>query len=249
MLKKFAATTSTAALAIGMLAAGVGVATAQEEGGEEPNGTLSSDSLGLDLDLEKTAADLALAAEALNGPVDVTPGEDGTVVSYTNEGDATQKCGGMVFPYKSIAEEDVDMDNPLTILGPIETGGEVTIISADEDGNATATPLESDLVSALLPFIGFGEPTGVDVEGGETAEWTVTNENGPFAAAVICGSLDAVNFGIDKQVVADQINGKIPGGSIDPVGPGSISGGSVAIGATALGSLAGGDEEQEEPAE
>ena len=243
MLKKFAATTSTAALAIGMLAAGAGVAAAQDEG-EAPTGSMSSGSLGLDL--EKTAADLDLASQALNGPVDVTPGEDGTVVSYTNEGEEAQKCGGMVFPYASIADADVDMSNPIGMLGPIQEGGNVTIISADDEGDTTATPLEGDLIGAVAPFVLGTE--GADVDAGESVEWTVTNENGPFAAAVLCGSLDAINFGIDKQVVADQINDKIPGGSIAPVGPGSISGGSVELGAGALGSLAGGDDEGEEPA-
>ena len=236
MLRKFAATTSTAALAIGMLAAGAGVAAAQDEA--PSTGSMSSDSLGLDL--EKTAADLELANQALNGPVDVTPTEDGAVVSFTNEGEESQNCVGMVFPYASIAGPDVDMDNLVGLLNTIEEGGAVSVLGVDEDGAPTATPLEGALLSAL------SSTPQAEVGAGDTIEWTADNENGPFAAGLVC---DEINYGIDKQVVADQINGKIPGGSVAPVGPGSISGGSVALGANALGSLAGGDNEAEEPAE
>lgn len=236
MLKKFAATTSTAALAIGMLAAGAGVAAAQDED-EAPTGSMSSGSLGLDL--EKTAADLELANQALNGPVDITPGDEGTVVSFTNDGEEAQNCVGMVFPYASIAGPDADMDDLFGLLGLIEKGGDVTILAADEDGAPAASPLDGDLLTAL------GAGPQAEVEAGATTEWTVDNENGPFAAGLIC---DGIHYGIDKQVVADQINDKIPGGSIAPVGPGSISGGSVELGAGALGSLAGGDDEGEEPA-
>ena len=196
---------------------------------------MSSDSLGLDL--EKTAADLELANQALNGPVDVTPTEDGAVVSFTNEKNEAQRCVGMAFPYASIAGPDVDMNNLLSLVNAIETGGNVTILTADEEGKPTAAPLEGSLLSALGSDI-------VEFEPGANVEWTVNNENGPFAAGLVC---DEINYGIDKQVVADQINSKIPGGSIEPVGPGSISGGSVALGANALGSLAGGDNEAEEP--
>lgn len=68
----------------------------------------------------------------------------------------------------------------------------------------------------------------------------------PAAVAVMCVS-DAerklseieYNIGVDKQVVADQINDIL--GPLGSVGTGSISGGSVGFGAGALGSLAGDD--------
>ena len=140
MLRKFAATTSTAALAIGMLAAGAGVAAAQGDDTtpEESTGSMSAGSLGLDL--EKTAADLELANQALNGPVDITPGDEGTIVSFTNDGEEAQNCVGMVFPYASIAGPDADMDDLFGLLGLIEEGGDVTILAADEDGAPAVSP-------------------------------------------------------------------------------------------------------------
>lgn len=80
--------------------------------------------------------------------------------------------------------------------------------------------------------------------------WTTTVPDSPAAAGITCtsgvvqmGTVPEVYFGIDPQVVADQINGKIPGGSVEPVSAGSISGGSVAAGAGIFGSLADGGEE------
>lgn len=239
MMKKFAAATSTAALALGILATGAGVAGAQEDPADPP----ASGSASGSLDLGKIVSDLDLANQALNGPVSVEPTENGATVSYTNKTEDAQKCGGMVFPYASIADADVDMSNPIALATPIEEGGDVTIVSADADGKPSATPLDGSLAAALIPFA-FGGG-GVDVAAGKSVTWTVDNDKGPFAAAILCGSLDEINFGIDKQVVADQINGKIPGGSLDPVGAGSISGGSVNVGATALGSLAGGGDDTE----
>lgn len=244
MLRKFAATTSTAALAIGMLAAGAGVAAAEDPA--PSTGSMSSDSLGLDL--EKTAADLKLASQALNGPVDVTPGEEGgATITFENTTKEAQNCFGLVFPYSSVADEEVDASDPaagLGLIGPIEEGGDVTILGADEDGKPEATPFEGEgLVNAVIPLLG----NGVTVEPGDSIAWESAGPAEPAASAVICGALASLDIGIDKQVVADQVNSKIPGGSIEPVGPGSVSGGSVELGANALGSLAGGDNEAEEP--
>ncbi|ANI93350.1 hypothetical protein [Dietzia timorensis] len=258
MLKKFAATTSTAAVAIGMLAAGAGVAAAQDEG-EAPTGSMSSGSLGLDL--EDTAGDLQLAAQALNGPVSVEPGseEGGPSVTFANEGEDATSCVGFTMPYSTIEENDIDPNaidlsdllGALELLGQIQDGGDVSVLDADEDGDPAAHDAteEEGIVAAALALLGGG---GVTVDAGEEVTWASTNPTEePAAAAVICTAdgLEGleVNFGIDKQVVADQINDKIPGGSIAPVGPGSISGGSVELGAGALGSLAGGDDEGEEP--
>ena len=47
----------------------------------------------------------------------------------------------------------------------------------------------------------------------------------------------ATNIGIDPQVVADQINGRIPGGSLEIVSADDISAGSVDSGVMVLGSL------------
>ena len=262
MLRKFAATTSTAALAVGMLAAGAGVAAAEDEA--PSTGSMSSDSLGLDL--EKTATDLELANQALNGPVDVTPNaEGGPTVSFTNETEDTLRCGGFTMPYTTVDENDInpgeidlsDLLGALALLSTIEEGGGVSVLDVDADGNPVAndvTPGESQLALMSLSLLG-DEQAGVAVEPGKSIEWTATAPEEPSAATILCapeGAADLseldLQFGVDKQVVADQINSKIPGGSIEPVGPGSISGGSVEVGANALGSLAGGDNEAEEPA-
>lgn len=80
---------------------------------------------------------------------------------------------------------------------------------------------------------------------GESVTWNaVSPTDEPAAVAVMCVS-DAerklseieYNIGVDKQVVADQINDILgPLGSVDT---GSISGGSVGLGAGAFGSLVG----------
>ena len=261
MLRKFAATTSTAALAIGMLAAGAGVAAAEDEA--PSNGSMSSDSLGLDL--EKTATDLELANQALNGPVDVTPNaEGGPTVSFTNETEDTLQCVGFTMPYTTVDENDInpgeidlsDLLGALALLETIEDGGGVSTLDVDADGKPVSnavTPGGAQLATMALTLLG-EEQGGVAVDPGKNIEWTAASPEEPSAATVLCapeGATDLstleLKFGVDKQVVADQINSKIPGGSIEPVGPGSISGGSVELGANALGSLAGGDNEAEEP--
>lgn len=245
MLRKFAATTSTAALAIGMLAAGAGVAAAQGDDTppEENTGSMSTGSLGLDL--EKTAADLELANQALNGPVDLTPGDEGgATITFENTTAEPQNCFGLVFPYSSVADAEVDPSDPaagIGLLGPIEEGGDVTILGVSDDGEPVTTPFEGEgLTNAVFPLLN----NGVAVESEESIVWESAGPAEPAAAAVICGFLSSLDIGIDKQVVADQINDKIPGGSVAPASPDSISGGSVELGATALGSLAGGGEDE-----
>ena len=112
--------------------------------------------------------------------------------------------------------------------------------------------VENNVVQNVLPFV-FGQPgRSVLVEAGADVSWTALSPETPAVGIVLCvpvnedGTLGGLetNFGIDPQVVADQINGRIPGGSVEPVSAGSISGGSVATGANLLGSLAGGDEEE-----
>lgn len=270
MLKKFAATTSTAALAIGMLAAGAGVAAAQDEETppEETTGSLDTSSLGSsDFDLGKIASDLNLAAQALNGPVDVTSNEEGgPTVSFTNETEDTVRCVGFTMPYSTVDENEIDpgaidltdLLGALDLLNTIEEGGGVSALDVDAEGNPAASDVTAggnQLALLSLSLVTPGEDQGgVAVEGGESIEWTATAPDEPAAATVLCAPQGApeladleLKFGVDKQVVADQINDKIPGGSIAPVGTGSISGGSVELGATALGSLGGGDDEGEEP--
>ena len=115
-----------------------------------------------------------------------------------------------------------------------------------------------DVANALIGLLG-ENTAAVVVEAGEEVSWTAPTPDTPALAVVAClpeggGLTDLATYtGIDKQVVADQINGMIPGGSLDPISAGSVSGGSVEMGATALGSLAGagGDDggEEEPPVE
>src|SRR5699024_5635267 len=105
--------------------------------------------------------------------------------------------------------------------------------------------LNNDVVALVLPFV-FSQPgDSVLVPSGENVAWTAPTPDTPAIGAALCvpmaddGTIGAMetNIGLDKQVVADQINGKIPGGSLALVSPDMISGGSVETGASALGSL------------
>ena len=230
-------------------------------------GSLSSS----DLDLAGTIGDLALAAEALNGPVTVTPNETGgPTVTYTNEGTENDRCVGFVTPYSTIVDGNIDvgydktqLSEGMAVINAIEEGPDVSILLGDDDGkpivraNDPAVPEEitEEVVDLLFDFINPEFPAEpVTLAPGESVSWTTSVPETPAAAGIVCtrGAVDFntvpnIYFGIDKQVVADQINGKIPGGSVEPVSTGSISGGSVAAGAGALGSLA--DDGEEAPAE
>ncbi|MFD2392722.1 hypothetical protein ACFSSF_01365 [Dietzia aerolata] len=260
--KRVMAGASAVALAAGTTLAGAGLASAQDEG-EESTGSLSSSSL----DLGDTVADLETAAEALNGPVTITPNaEGGPTVTYNNESDVDHRCVGFTAPYSTIVDKDLDTDYDeedlaaaITLIQGLENGGDVSLLAADEDGdpiayedpNADPANPDNDVVGLVLPFV-FAQPgNSVVVPAGEAVSWTAPTPDSPAIGAALCvpvdpetGALGAMetNIGIDKQVVADQINGKIPGGSVEPVGAGSISGGSVETGVTMLGSLAGDEE-------
>lgn len=265
-LKRFVACASAVALATGTTFAGAGIASAQEEG-DESAGSLSSSSLNIG----DTVADLAIAAKALNGPVTVTPDETGgATVTYTNSGTAAEECLGFVAPYSTITDNDLDVGFDtsdlaagIALLNAIEAGPDVSLLLGDEEGKAIVEAddpafgqnIALEVTGLLYEYLNPESPArSVDVAPGETVSWTTEVPGSPAAAGVICivspssvTSVLAINFGIDKQVVADQINGKIPGGSVEPVSAGSISGGSVAAGAGALGSLA--DSGEEAPAE
>lgn len=257
--RAFTAVTAAALLAI---TTGGGTAFAEpEETGS--TGSLSSS----DLDLAGTIGDLAIAAKALNGPVTVTPNETGgPTVTYTNSGKVADECLGFVAPYSTITDNDLDVGYDtsdlaagIALLNAIEAEPGVSLLLGDEEGNpiveaddpAFPQNISLEVTGLLYEYMNPDLPArSVVVQPGETVSWTTAVPESPAAAGVICiagpiteTSEMVTNFGIDKQVVADQINGKIPGGSVEPVSAGSISGGSVAAGAGALGSLAPGDEE------
>lgn len=251
MLKKIAAAASTAALALGALTVGAGLAGAEDAPTESP-------STG-SLDIGKVVSDLGLAAQALNGPVSVTPNDEGgPTVTFTNRGTAAVKCVGFTMPYSTVEDLDIDpsaidlsdLFSALKLLDAIDAEGGVSVLHADADGKPLATTpgtKENDGSAFAVARMIDGDD-GVSVAPGASATWTALQPDVPAAASLICAPADHValdalslDFGIDKQVVADQINGKIPGGSVAPVGAGSISGGSVGVGAALTGSLGNDD--------
>lgn len=260
---RFLAGASAVALAAGTTLAAAGVASAQDE--DESTGSLGSSSINLG----EIAGDLETAAEALNGPVTVVPNDEGgPTVTYSNESALDQRCLGATAPYSTIVDNDLDTDYPegdleagINLITAIEAGGGLTHLLADAEGNPTVElddpEVGNNVVQNVLPFV-FGQPgRSVLVEAGTDVTWTALSPETSAVGIVLCvpvneddtlGGLET-NFGIDPQVVADQINGRIPGGSVEPVSAGSISGGSVASGATVLGSLgaASSDNDAEEP--
>lgn len=246
--KRILAGASAVALAAGTTLAGAGAATAQDES----TGSLSSSSI----DFGEIATDLGTAAEALNGPVTVTPNEDGgPTVTYVNETDTDQRCLGFTAPYSTVIEEDLDTNyDPddvgaaLALVNALEDGGDISLLAGDETGAPEATPdpnpdESGDLQGALVAIV-LGNTEGTVLVGaGEEVAWTAVAPNSPALAVLACvpdgGEGLETYTGIAPQVVADQINGRIPGGSLEVVSPDMISGGSVESGAMALGSLAG----------
>ncbi|GAA3511642.1 hypothetical protein [Dietzia aurantiaca] len=258
-LKRFAAGASALALAAGTTLAGAGVAAAQGEGSA---GSLSSSSLNLG----ETVTDLETAAEALNGPVTVSPNEEGgPTVTYLNETEVDQRCFGFAAPYSTVIEDDLDtnydpedLGAALALVNALEDGGDISVLSGDEAGEPVTAgdpnPGESgDLQAALIQIV-FGNTAGTAlVAAGEGASWVTGAPSSPALAVLACvpdGGGDLATYtGIDPQVVANQINDKL--GPLGSIGPDMISGGSVETGVTALGSLAsasaGDDADTEEP--
>lgn len=234
--KRFLAGASAVALASGAVLAGAGAAGAQGS--------------------SEIAADLELAATALNGPVTVVGNADGgPTVRYENDSEVDQSCVGFTMPYATVDELDIDpggiggdIMGALPLINAIEAAGDVHILGVEdgdpvsypsEPGGGLGDPESRGVIAAALVLIS-GE--GVEAPAGETIEWTASGPENPSAAVLLCApdpedeeSLLAVNFGVDPQVVADQINDRLgPLGSIDS---GSVSGGSVQVGADVLGSL------------
>jgi hypothetical protein len=218
---------SAVALAAGTTLAGAGIAGAQGS--------------------SEIAADLNLAATALNAPVAVNGNDEGgPTVAYTNGTGADQTCVGFTLPYSTVDELGVDPsaigDDPfaaLPLLAQIEAEGGVSVLTTDAEGDPIANDSGpgSTITDAAISLL---EGDGVTVPEDSTVEWEATSPETPAAAVLLCvpdpdGGLLAISFGIDEQVVVDQLNGIPPGGSI---GAGSVSGGSVGAGASLLGSLA-----------
>lgn len=239
-LKKFAAGVSAVSLAVGASVFGAGAATAQG-------------SLEMVGELPDTIADLQLAAQALNGPVSVVGNaEGGPTVTYTNETDIIQRCSGFTMPYSTVKENDID-PNALADASFSEMSELAQLITA-EGGVAILRTVDGepdsfdsgayDIIFTLNDLITKDDEknTGALLAPGEDATWVATAPESPSAAAIMCvtepeRSLSGVEyfFGVDKQVVADQVNDKL--GPLGSVGAGSVTGGSVELGATALAPL------------
>lgn len=245
--KRIAAGASALVLASGAALVGAGVAGAQGS--------------------SEIAADLELAATALNGPVTVAPNaEGGPTVTYTNETGEAETCIGFTMPYASVDEVGLDPSAGSGLdlapqLAEIENLGGVSILSATEAGVPTATdavvpspvPI-GNVVGAVLLLANNDIRTGVPVADGASISWEATAPEDPAAAAVLCmpdsvtdnGARIAAmttSFGIDPQVVADQINDRL--GPLGSIGAGSVSGGSVGMGANVLGSLGAGNDDED----
>lgn len=240
--KKCAAVMSAVSLAVGMSVFGAGAASAQG-------------SLEMIGDLPNTIADLQLADQALNGPVSVVGNaEGGPTVTYTNDTDTVLRCSGFTMPYTTVAENEID-PNALNGAGLVElmavgdivyAGGGVAIMVSEDGEPVSFEAGEFDIVFTVNNLIAnedsTTENTGTLLAPGEDVTWVAASPGEPSAAAVMCVTDEdrslsdlAFNFGVDKQVVADQINDIL--GPLGSVGAGSVSGGSVELGAAALAPL------------
>lgn len=241
-------------LAVGMSVFGAGAASAQG-------------SLEMVGDLPDTIADLQLADQALNGPVSVVGNDEGgPTVTYTNETDIDLRCSGFTMPYATVADNDID-PNGLDDAGFVELldlatlvyeGGGAAIMVSEDGEPVSFEAGEFDITFTLNNLIAEDDEknTGTLLAPGEDVTWVAASPAEPSAAAVLC-TPDAdrsvanteFNFGVDKQVVADQINDIL--GPLGSVGAGSVSGGSVELGAAALaplgqldmGSIGGGEDD------
>lgn len=241
---------SAVVLAAGAGLGGAAVAAAQDDDDTASTGSLSSSSL----DFGEIAGDLESAARALNSPVTVTPNaEGGPTITYVNETGGAQNCLGFTAPYSTVIEEDLDTNyDPddlaaaLALVNALEDGGDISVLTGDDDGAPIASTdpnpeTPGDVQGMLVGLILGTAPGAATVADGATATWTTPLPASPALAVLAClpdgeGEFETYT-GIDPQVVADQINSRIPGGSLEIVSPDMISGGSVETGVTVLGSL------------
>lgn len=241
-MKKFAAGVSAVSIAVGTSVFGAGAASAQG-------------SLEMIGDLPDTIADLQLADQALNGPVSVTGNaEGGPTVTYTNDTDTVLRCSGFTMPYTTVAENDIDPNDldgaglsELMALGNVVYDGGGAAIMVSEGGEpvsfiAGANDIFFTVNNLVAKEDSDTENTGTLLAPGEDVTWVAASPEEPSAAAVMCVTDEerrlfdlAFNFGVDQQVVADQINDVL--GPLGSVGAGSVSGGSVELGAAALAPL------------
>lgn len=155
----------------------------------------------------------------------------------------------VTFPHRN-ENSSVEGVSLLTVATEVEGEDAVRVPFAEdscvpgangENGNGSILQMVAEWV--------LGVPNAVPVGPEATIEWDATAPETPAAGVILCtsevdeGEEDPglqTYFGIDPQVVADQINGRIPGGSLEIVSADDISAGSVEMGASLLGSLGDG---------
>lgn len=146
---------------------------------------------------------------------------------------------------------DIDAEEGVSLL-TVATEGEgddaVQVPSAEDSYVPGANGVNGNggILQMVAEWVAFGFPHAYPVAPDGTVEWVATAPETPAAGVILCtsevgeGEEDPglqTYFGIDPQVVADQINGRIPGGSLEIVSADDVSAGSVGMGATLLGSL------------
>lgn len=253
--KRLIAGASAVALASGAVLAGAGIASAQDDDG---TGSLDIGSI----DIVSIGDSLSTASEALNGPVSIAPNaEGGPTVTYSNESTVAEHCLGFAAPYSTIVDNDLDtnydeedLEAAINLVLAIEAGGNLSHLLGDEDGAPVAVAddpeVPNNAVQNLLPIaLGLPGAPSVEVEPGDDIVWTAGSPETPAIAVIACSPVEEPSMttytGIDPQVVADQMNEILPGGSIDS---GSVNGGSVELGANLIGpfgaasSILGGDD-------
>lgn len=260
MLKNRAVGASVTALLLGSFVFGAGLANAQPaEAGSSLTGSLSSSAL--DLDTEEMNAKLDLAIAALEGPVAVESRKDaGPRVSFTNRasGDAaaTMVCAGFTMPYSTVENLGLNPNSldpqsgNLKLVDSIEKGGKVSLLKVDETGAPVTVDSKPNKygaggISGLVQSLD-NNGDGLKIKPGDTVTWEATAPTDePAAAVVLCLPDDGQDreqgmtaaFGIDKQIIVNELAEKLPAGSSSLISTGSISPGTLELFKSGLGSI------------
>ena len=259
--KRIAVGASALALASGAALAGAGVAGAQ-----------GSSEIAADLGLAATAlgGPVTVSGNAEGGPTVAYTNETanpqeclGFTLPYSTIEEAgidPSSIDSSDLAAAGAVLNDIDAEEGVSLL-TVATEGEgddaVQVPSAEDSYVPGANGVNGNggILQMVAEWVAFGFPHAYPVAPDGTVEWVATAPETPAAGVILCtsevgeGEEDPglqTYFGIDPQVVADQINGQIPGGSLEIVSADQISAGSVETGATVLGSLgdiAGGDDD------
>jgi len=250
--KRFLAGASAVALAAGTTLAGAGIAGAQ-----------GSSEIAADLGLAATAlgGPVTVSGNAEGGPTVAYTNETanpqeclGFTLPYSTIEEAgidPSSIDSSDLAAAGAVLNDIDAEEGVSLL-TVATEGEgddaVQVPSAEDSYVPGANGVNGNggILQMVAEWVAFGFPHAYPVAPDGTVEWVATAPETPAAGVILCTSevgegeedpgLQAY-FGIDPQVVADQINGRIPGGSLEIVSADDVSAGSVEMGANLLGSL------------